>query len=165
MLHKRKPNFLSGPLLWTVPVQYTAASLSHSLTNESLHVQALKRLSPLRLNLYLEIENERWMDKNGFFTLIVLFLWITADFLKITSCYLMENGQKRIWQNMAGLHGGSLSNPANSWGGEDGGGRLARVYNAGMDLRLSRDLQGSALRGRSRICGFMKKMALTGGKC
>lgn len=42
---------------------------------------------------------------------------------------------------------------------------MARVYNAGMDLKLSGDVQGSALRGRRQICGFMKKMALTGLKC
>lgn len=53
---KRKPNFLSSPLLWTVPVQYTAASLSHTLTDESLHVPALHRA--LKLNFLLGIGNE-----------------------------------------------------------------------------------------------------------
>lgn len=69
----------------------------------------------------------------------------------------MENRSEHILENLAEVHGGSLSNPANRIRGEDRGGRLAGVYNAGMDLRLSG--------GRRQICGFMKKMGLTGVKC
>lgn len=61
MADKRKPNFLSSPLLWTVPVQCTAASLSHTLTDESRHVPGLKTLGPLKLNLFPVFGNlKRW---------------------------------------------------------------------------------------------------------
>lgn len=42
---------------------------------------------------------------------------------------------------------------------------MAEVYNAGMDLKLNGDLQGSTLRGRRQICGFMKKIGPAGVKC
>lgn len=42
---------------------------------------------------------------------------------------------------------------------------MAAVYNARMDLRLNGGLRGSALRGRRRICGFMKKTGAPLVKC
>lgn len=47
----------------------------------------------------------------------------------------MENGFQQIWEKCAEQPDGSLGNPANREGAEDGGGRLAAVYNAGMDLK------------------------------
>ncbi len=89
VLDKRRKNFLSDPLPWTVPVQYTAASLSHTLTNERLHVRAPKRDSALILII------------------------MAAFFLYEKSVIISQKKDKRksvkTWQ---GLRGGSLGNPA-----------------------------------------------------
>lgn len=51
--------------------------------------------------------------------------------------YGKQGNKKKIWDNLAELCGRSRCNPANNTEGEDRGGRLAGVYNAEMDLRLS----------------------------
>lgn len=72
-----------------------------------------------------------------------LFLVVMAAFVQIrTSCFSDNGWQKYLGKlGRAAWCGWCLSNPANRIRREDRRGRLAAVYNAGMDLKRSKGLQ------------------------
>lgn len=129
---KREQTSWAAPLLWTVPVQYTAASLS------CIHTRTcrLKNRRDCGTSVLESRRQEKWPVAN----------WIVSgghgSFCPNQNFLFFNGWQKYLGKlGRAAWCGWCLSNPANRIRREDRRGRLAAVYNAGMDLKRSKGLQ------------------------